>query len=696
MEFLYPIRYYFDTLAVYIQNYTFAEFWSDHLSYWIPAILANLTVTGSLVILAVLLLRFFYRKFRIERYLPYWPVYALWAVVLFRLLCPITVPTPVSLFGLLDTPLSETGSLAYIPTRLVHETYPTVTLPVPDAVNETLTNALPSGHYQDTADPMEGELVLLSILWHLGAYGLLVAGILTGLVQVIRLRWRLREALPDGYTGNHLRVPVYLADRIDSPFVLGLFRPKIYLPSAAPDGNPLTETEKKYILLHELHHIRRGDILWKTVGFLCVCVHWFNPLVWLGFRMAEKDMEITCDQWVVRRLAKDDPDAPLAYSGTLLKLASPVRSRGFLPVAPPVAFGESAAGERIRRLVGYRKPLVWGIAAAVVLAVLSVVLLATNPVSAPVTVLAGADYKVAQVVYSRKKEPIPEDAPWFRITPDRHLCIWVKMEELYVEYASLAMTPCNGTYEWGGDGYITHEAVTKEMLLACRRWSDAYDRTGSIRPVTDAWGVQTEEDWYLAFQTRGGKTYLANGTTDENGEGTLHWILRLESTFDRQKDVSRTAGYTEALLQIGKDHGLGAVHFFADYTDARIPDEFLLGFRLYPADGTKHPQMLGYAHFSVYDTGVVFASAHAADAAPEGYALAPSVLYGGSHRKVVLTYQCDEIAAMHVTREDGTKERYSMEYSRTGIELIPMRNENWSDIERIEVEFADGSVQTSE
>ena len=673
MDFTYMLERYFGHLAEYIRNYTFSEFWSDHLSYWIPAILANLTVTGSVVILAVLLLRFFYRKFRIERYLPYWPVYALWGLVLFRLLCPLTIPTPVSLFSLFDTPLSETGSLNYIPTALVHEEFPLVSLPLPDAVNQTLTDALPSGHYQTAADPMEGEMALLSSLWHLGAYGLLLVGLLTALVQGIRLRRHLREAVR---TGTFRRIPVYLADRIDTPFVLGFFRPKIYLPSDIP----LTETETESILLHEYRHIRRGDILWKTIGFLCVCIHWFNPLVWIGFRAAEKDMELSCDQWVIRHLEKTDPSASLVYSETLLKMASPAASRPRLPVAPPIAFGESGTGERIRRLVGYRKPLAWGIAAAVVMVVLSTALFATNPASAPVTVLAGADYEVVQVVYTTEYEPIPENAPVIRITPDWHLMM-IDTENVK-EFGVLS--PCNGTYEWNGEEYVTHEAVTLDMLLACRRWPDAYDRTGRIRPITDAWGLRRESGiWYLAFQTRGGKTYLARGTTDADGSGRLQDILALKSTFNRKKDADRIASYTEAMAQAAQEHGLGARHYYAQYSDARVPESFLLGFCAYPANGTKPPQMLGYAHFHVYDTGLVLDTVHLCDA-PEGYAAAPGFYFGDGYHKVILTYQCDDLTEIIVTREDGTTEHYGMEHFRTGIMLIPSRNENWADITHME------------
>ena len=187
--------------------------------------------------------------------------------------------------------------------------------------------------------------------------------------------------------------------------------------------------------------------------------------------------------------------------------------------------------------------------------------------------------------------------------------------------------------------------------------------------------------WYLVFQTRGGKTYLAHGTTDADGSGILQEIIRLESTFDRKKDVSRIASYAEAMKQIGQENGLSAVQYYAEYSDVRMPESFLLGFRSYPGSGKNTPQMLGYAHFHVYDTGVVLDTVHDYDA-PDGYAIGQSVYFGDEYQNVVLTYQCDDLTEIAVTREDGTKERYGI--FRTGLELIPSRNESWADITHME------------
>ena len=130
-----------------------------------------------------------------------------------------------------------------------------------------------------TADPLEAPMAIATIVWLTGA----AAMVLYGAVSLVRLRQRLVGAVP-------LERGVYLADHIDTPFVLGLFRPKIYLPSALPEG------ERGYILLHERHHIRRLDHAVKLLAFLALCIHWFNPLVWLMFVLLGRDMEMSCDE----------------------------------------------------------------------------------------------------------------------------------------------------------------------------------------------------------------------------------------------------------------------------------------------------------------------------------------------------------------------------------------------------------------
>ena len=223
----------------------------------------NMSITASVVILVVLLAR------RLLKGLPKVISYALWAVVLFRLLCPFSLPAPFSLLSLFQTAATETGQMAYLPTPSTEQ------VPLPAPTPSTEETPLPDTPSPVDSTPRFDWMEGASILWAAGVVGM--AGY--SLVQLIRLRKRLVGALPLDRT-------LRLADHIDTPFVLGLFHPKIYLPSH------LSDQEQAFIVCHERHHIRRGDPILRTVAYAALCLHWFNPLVWLAFRLSGRDMEM--------------------------------------------------------------------------------------------------------------------------------------------------------------------------------------------------------------------------------------------------------------------------------------------------------------------------------------------------------------------------------------------------------------------
>lgn len=319
----------------------------DFAAYELLPIILNMTLTASIVIVLVLLARLVLRR------APRVCSYALWLVVLFRLLCPVSLTADISLMGLLDIPVTEvtthTSTAAYVPRDVVHSPEPTVTLPVP-GVGEAITDALPRGEEQTVADPMEAPVAIAMILWVTGVTAMVIYGV----VSMARLRRRLVGAVP-------LEKGVYLADHIDTPFVLGLVRLRIYLPSALPEG------ERGYILLHERHHIRRLDHVVKLAAFLAVCIHWFNPLVWLMFVLLGRDMEMSCDEAVMKKLGKD---VRADYSASLLRLAT---GRKIIAGAP-LAFGEGDTRERVKNVLRWKEPKLWlVILSAAVVAVLAVV-----------------------------------------------------------------------------------------------------------------------------------------------------------------------------------------------------------------------------------------------------------------------------------------------------------------------------------
>lgn len=282
--------------------------------------LLDMSLSASVVILVVLIARLALKR------APALFSYLLWAVVLFRLLCPVTIPAPVSL---------------------------------PSDVNNLLPTAEPLTAPQATAEvlplaPVEPMFDILPWLWLLGV---LLLG-LRSLVSLAKLRRQLAGAVP--LTHN-----LYLTDAIPTPFVLGLIRPRIYLPSG------LSEENQAHIIRHEQSHIRRGDPIWKALAFIALTLHWFNPLVWLAFFLAERDMELSCDEQAVKGL---NQNARADYAALLLDLSAGKRSAG-----PSLAFGECNTSVRIKNLLKNKKTSRWFAAVAAVFVLALTVVLVTEP-----------------------------------------------------------------------------------------------------------------------------------------------------------------------------------------------------------------------------------------------------------------------------------------------------------------------------
>jgi len=320
----------------------------------LPQVL-NMSLTGSLVIVLVLALRLLLKK------APKIYSYALWAVVLFRLLCPVSFSAPLSLLGLVEAPTSRyeapVSSVEYIRPDTDYvgmAVMPDTGTALPDTPQQNLPQAPQQNGTGTGRSPLQPEQILIG-LWLSGALALLVYS----LVSLLRLRRRLVGAVP--LEGN-----IYLADGIDSPFVMGLFRPRIYLPSSLAEG------ERGYIILHEKHHIRRGDHLWKLLSFAALCIHWFNPLVWLAFVLSARDMEMSCDEAVLKKLGAD---IRADYSASLLALATGRR----IIAGAPLAFGEGNTRGRIKNLLNWKKPARWLSLVCLLLCTAAILFAALNP-----------------------------------------------------------------------------------------------------------------------------------------------------------------------------------------------------------------------------------------------------------------------------------------------------------------------------
>lgn len=308
----------------------------------------NMSLTAGIVILAVILLRLFLKK------APKIFSHVLWAVVLFRLLCPISFFSALSMFEVLRTPSVRQGQINYITKNIGLMPQPKVNLLVPfieDAVNASL----PAATVENSANPMQLVVFLGACLWLAGIFIMAAHSIIT----YRRLQKRLKTAIPEGDN-------IYRTHDITTPFVCGIFSPRIYLPPT------LLEQEKKYILLHEQIHLKRKDYIWRIVSYFALCIHWFNPLVWLAFFLSGKDMEMSCDEAVIRILGSG---VKKEYSASLLALAS---GRHIMP-GIPLAFGEGETGSRIKNVLRYKKPAHIVIGIIIAVCVPAAVILTANP-----------------------------------------------------------------------------------------------------------------------------------------------------------------------------------------------------------------------------------------------------------------------------------------------------------------------------
>lgn len=303
--------------------------------------LVNLSISASWLILAVLVLRFVLKK------APKWVMPLLWGVVALRLVCLFSIESALSLI-----PSAET-----IPSEIVTETrepvlYEQATLDI--VTNPTLPPAaeVPVGVSRQQA---QVDFNIYSVLWLAGMAALLVHA----LVSAGKLKRKLATAIL-------LRDNIYESEFVDSPFVFGVVKPNIYLPMHMDEGTAA------YVIAHERAHLARRDHWWKVLGYLVLALHWFNPLVWVAYILFCRDIELACDEKVVKGL---DGAARADYSQALLSCAAPKRA----VAACPLAFGEGNIKMRVKSALHYKKPAFWVAAAAVLAVVIVAVCFLTNP-----------------------------------------------------------------------------------------------------------------------------------------------------------------------------------------------------------------------------------------------------------------------------------------------------------------------------
>ena len=304
--------------------------------------LLNLSISASWLVLAVLVLRL------VSKRSPKWMNVLLWGIVALRLVLPFSVESALSLI-----PSAETVS----PAVVQFDPAPTITSGV--SVIDNAVNPSLSEHFAATPEASVNPLYVWTEIagwvWLIG----LGAMLLYALVSYLRLRRRVSVSLC-------VRENIYLCDAISSPFILGVVKPHIYLPSG------LDEVQRQNVLSHERAHLARRDHWWKPLGFALLAVYWFNPVLWLAYTLLCRDIELACDERVIRTM---DESAVKTYSTVLLACSMPRKA----VITCPLAFGEVGVKERVRNALHYKKPAFWVVAASVAVCVVVAVCFLTNP-----------------------------------------------------------------------------------------------------------------------------------------------------------------------------------------------------------------------------------------------------------------------------------------------------------------------------
>lgn len=303
----------------------------------------NMSITASYVILFVIIARLLLKK------VPKVFSYALWLVVLFRLICPFSFE---SMFSLIPV------NTQAVPQNIMYSQTPQINSGV-TIIDQVVNKSLPIPVVGASANPMQIWIALGEVVWLLGIAILLTYSIFTA----IKLYFKLQFA-------KHISDNIYAVSSIKTPFVFGVFKPKIYLPTS------LLKSEAAYIIKHEQTHIKRFDHIIKPLAFVVLCFYWFNPLVWVAFFLMSEDMELSCDESVIKQMGSN---IKKDYSTSLLSLSTGRRILG----GCPLAFGENNTKGRIKNVLSYKKPAFWVVGVVVIALAAACVGLVCNPKEKP-------------------------------------------------------------------------------------------------------------------------------------------------------------------------------------------------------------------------------------------------------------------------------------------------------------------------
>ena len=486
--------------------------------------LLNLSISASWLVLAVLVLRL------VSKRSPKWMNVLLWGIVALRLMLPFSIESALSLI-----PSAETVS----PAVVQFDPAPTITSGVniiDNAVNPSLSEHFAAAPTM-SVNPLYVWTYLAGWVWLIG----LGAMLLYALVSYLRLRRRVSVSLP---VQDH----IYLCDAISSPFILGVVKPRIYLPSG------LDEVQQQNVLSHERAHLARRDHWWKPLGFALLAVYWFNPVLWLAYTLLCCDIELACDERVIRTM---DESAVKTYSTVLLACSMPRKA----VITCPLAFGEVGVKERVKNALHYKKPAFWVVAASVAVCVVVAVCFLTNPPTD--TDAAGlVGFHREQVTYADVTDASGAQPSNVQLTAEETDAVYALLDALQYKRlgAASAMEDCYARLY-----FISAAGERCEIMLS--------EREMLVNPITDGKTARL-------YELRSGSTELrdylfgcigASEPAEEEmktmTEPTLSLTLTVPTAWE---DIAELSAYDKGTAYLG--YGIMLFHLSEKNALAAYPD----------------------------------------------------------------------------------------------------------------------------
>lgn len=450
----------------------------------------NMSISASWLVLAVLILRLVLKK------APKWVSVLLWGFVAIRLICPFSIESILSLI-----PSAET-----ISPEIMMDATPEIHTGI-SSLNSVINPIVSEFFAPDplvSMNPLQLWIPLAAVAWLAGIAAMLIYTA----VSYILLRRKVVTAVL-------LRNNICQSENVDSPFVLGIIKPKIYLPFQM-DGENL-----EYVIAHEESHIRRKDHWWKPLGFLLLTLHWFNPLMWIGYILLCRDIELACDEKVIKEM---DNESKADYTQALV--ACSVNRRSI--AACPLAFGEVGVKQRVKSVMNYRKPAFWVIVAAIIVCGVVAVCFLTNPKDSSSGALPNIyshAYVVEEVTFEGGMYSFTviagENSPIYAITEDMTL---VSQKEVSEEGI------------WAQLGKLEVTELTKDnfddLFKTPGNWADNISAKGIRNNTKAAWQLIYNQDvLYYVLQQKNGDLFLAYGYTgfsnNDANYAHIRWLYKL-------------------------------------------------------------------------------------------------------------------------------------------------------------------------